>query len=223
MKKLKPIKNTLIILSLGINCLIIIICFTPLTEALYKPLIVNEPPQKCDVIVILAAGANREGFLGYRSMNRIEKGVSLYRKNLADKILCAGGDWYDVPGKSIGDLMKEKLIFYNIPEEAVLVQDVPKRKMKPMKSLKVNTYSDLKDWYKKIQEKQHIKKSIFVTSSYHTYRVRKILDKLDINGIVISVEPYELLPMKLSSRLELFREIMREYSAILFFLIKGYI
>lgn len=210
-------KLTLKKLAVGIGVLLntffLVVCFTPLTESLYKPLIVNDaPPGKNQVIVILSAGMYENGFPDFRTLTRMKRGVELYEQKVADVIICAGGTRVSGSGKSIAEVMRESLAGYGIPGDRMFVVDEA-----------YGTYRDISYTLKKFGKEFDFNRSVFVTSSYHTYRVKAILLKKGLRARVVSAEPYELHPMTWSERLDLFREIVREYAAVGYSKMKGWI
>ncbi len=194
------------------NILLVFILFTPLTEQLHKPLIVNDPPRKSDVIVILSCSAYESGLPGFGTMVRLKKGMELYREGWAGKLICAGGTRFAKINRTIAEIMKEALILHGVPENDILIQDET-----------MNTHNDISHLLIKYKGKFDFNKSIFVSSSYHTFRIYRILIKKNIKARVISAEPYQLMPKTWAERMEIFREVIREYMAIIYFKTKGWI
>ena len=209
--KNKLVRKIVIYTCLSINLFLIVILFTPLTELIYKPLIVNEKARKSEVIVILSAGIYNNGLPGFGTLVRLRKGLELYRNKLADKIICAGGIRAKGIDITIAEAMKKTLILYGIPDENILTEDET-----------INTYNDITYLLKKFKSRFDFDNSIFVTSSYHTYRTRKILDKKEVNARVISANPYELEPISRLERLSLFKLVIREYMALCYFKLHGW-
>ena len=208
----KSVRNLILTVSLMLNLCIAIIILTPLTEQLYKPLIIDEPLRKSEAIIVLSGCIYRSGLPAFMTLTRLRKARELYRNKWADKIICIGGTRLDKINKSVSEVMKETLILNGIAEEDILIQDETR-----------NTYDDISRLLVKFDKEFDFNKTIFVTSSFHTYRVKKILEKKRINAIVVSAEPYELYPHFKTSRLALFRIVAREYLAICYFKIKGWI
>lgn len=208
----KLIRKIIIRISLSINLCLFIILFTPFSEQLYKPLIIDEPVKKSEAIVILSCGGYDAGLLTFRTLVRIKKGLELYNNHWADKIICAGGDRLAEAGISSAQAMKETLISYGVQRENVFVQDET-----------TNTFNDITYLLKKFERDFDFNNALFVTSSYHTYRTKKILEKKQIKASVVSAEPYELDPVVWSERMDLFKEVAREYMAICYFKTKGWI
>jgi len=197
--------------SLTLNLCLLTVLFTPFTELLFKPLTVNERPYKSDAIVILSSGAYATGLPDFETLIRLRKGLELYREGWANKIICIGGIRYDKIQKSISDLMKETLILYGVPPNDILTQDET-----------INTYNDVSYLLKKFEGEFNFDKTIFVTSSHHTYRVKQILRKKNVAARIVSAEPYHLMS-RWFERMRLFREVIREYGAIVYFKLRGYI
>lgn len=208
----KSVRNLILTASLTLNLFIAVIILTPMTEQLYKPLIVDEPVQKSEAIIVLSGCSYRTGLPAFMTLTRLRRCIELYRDQWADKIICLGGTRLKEIDKSIAEIMKETLILNGIPEEDILVQDET-----------MNTYNDISRLLVKFNKEFDFNKAIFVTSSFHTYRVKKILEKKGIDAIVVSAEPYELYPHFKTSRLAFFRVVAREYLAICYFKIKGWI
>ena len=212
MLKNKTVNKSIGYLSIITNIILFIILFTPLAEQLYKPLIVDETAVPGNVIVILSSGGYDHGFPGFRTMTRLHKGLELFRQKPSRKIICAGGFRLHRANKTIAQVMKETLQLYGISGDNILVQDDT-----------TNTYLDITTLLKRFKKKFDFNKALFVTSSYHTYRVKRILLKKGVNASVISANPWELYPNVWSQRLDLFREIIREYGAICYFKLRGYL
>jgi uncharacterized SAM-binding protein YcdF (DUF218 family) len=206
------IRKPILWISLAINLAFFIIILTPLTEELYKPLIVDEPLKKSGVIVILSCGHHESGMLGFRTLVRLTKGLELYRAGWADKIICAGGNRYGNTNRSIAEAMKDTLVLYGVPAKDVFTQDNTK-----------NTYNDINGLIQKYRGRFDFNRAIFVTSSYHTFRMKRILMKKNIKALVVSGEEVELHPIHATQRLDSFREVVREYGAICYFWLKGWI
>ncbi len=210
--KYKIARKLVVGISLSANLFLFIILFTPFTGMLYRPLIVDEAVEKSEVIVVLTCGGYDSGLPTFRTLVRLRKGLELYSDKWANKIICAGGDQLIEAGMSSSQSMKETLITYGVPNENVLVQDET-----------INTYNDITYLLNKYADKFDFNNSIFVTSSYHTYRTKKILEKKQIDASVVSAEPYEIGTIYWSEKMDLFKEVAREYMAICYFKLRGWI
>lgn len=206
-------KKAIFIVSLTLNlCLFIALCI-PFTDLLSKPLLVDEPLRKSEVIVILSAGFY-DDLLDYWTLERIHKGLRLYRDNWAHKIICVGGTRHPVSKKLIAEAMKDTLILYGIPEKDILVQDKT-----------TNTYNDITYLLDKFKNDFDFNNALFVTSAFHTYRVKKILQKEKVQAVVVAANPYEAHSNSWRKKLNLFRSgvIVREYPTIFYFKLRKWI
>ncbi len=208
----KFIRNIFIIISFCINLCLLVILFTPFTRQLYKPLVVNETVKKSEAIVILSAGCYESGLPDFRTLTRLRKGLELYNDSWAGTIICAGGVRFNREKKSIAEIMKDTLIFYGVPREDILTQDET-----------INTFNDITYLLNKFKHDYDFNNTIFVTSSFHTYRTKRILERKQIKASVVSAEPYELKAAAWSERMDFFRVVIREYGAICYFKVRGWI
>ncbi|MBF0118034.1 MAG: YdcF family protein [Desulfobacterales bacterium] len=198
------LKKVIINISLLSNIALLIILFTPLTESLYKLVWVCDQPQKADVIVILSSCfpfPTQKGVLDFSTYMRLEKGLELYRLGYASKIIAFGGVWIHRAEKTTGQVMKEKLILYDVPKEDIFVQDdiIGISKYYDNLILLLNKYKNQFDF----------NKAIFVTSLEQSYRIKKCLKKVLSNPIVVTSEPFEL-SLDWGKRFQLFRRVMNE-------------
>ena len=97
---------------------------------------------------------------------RVKKGLELYRNNFGKTIISAGGVMVSEIDKSYAECMKEALIEYGVDENDIFLQDETS-----------DTYHDIQFLTKKYAYLFDFNKAIFVTSSYHTYRVKSIFKK----------------------------------------------
>lgn len=212
----KRIIYTIFIVSVLLNTFLCIILFTPVTELLYKPLIVDEVPKKSEVIIILSsidAFDTVNGFPDFSTLARLQRGLQLYREGYGDKIICAGGSKLKSTQKSYAKIMKETLLSYGIPENDILLQDDIAGDW--------NYYKNLLGMVNKFKERYDFDNSIIVTSSQNTYRIKKLFLKQEINATVVSAEKYALRPSNWHERFGLFRDIANEYWAVLLFYLLG--
>ncbi len=117
-------------------------------------LVINQAPQKADVIIILG------GDTGIR----VEQGVELYQKGYADAIIVSGGQLYHQLTQA--EAMKEHAVALGVPVKAVFME--PKAE---------STYDNAL-YSKQIMMQQNFTSAIVVTSNYHTRRSKFIFDKV---------------------------------------------
>lgn len=199
------LQTAILIISLLFNAALLIVLFTPLVEVLCKPLSLDETPQKSEVIVILAMDAfdTPNGFLDLSTFGRLQKGLELYKKGYAKKIICVGGDLLKASQKTFAQLMKETLVLWGVPEEDIAVQDEMAGTWK--------FYPNLMRIFENFPF--DFNRSIIIASSPHTYRWKKTFVKKDIHPIIVSSEEYILKPYNWHARFESFWALINEYLA----------
>ena len=198
-------------ISIWVNGIILIILFSPVSEFLNSFLIIDEDAKKAEVIVVLSAGIYPSGEPDFRSLYRINKALELIHKNVADKIICAGGS-PDSEYVSFARSMKNKLRLYGVRSTDIWVYDETS-----------HTYADICGVITKYKDQFEFNNALFVTSAFHTYRVKKILKKLGYSAKVVSADPIELQPNRPSLRLNLIDIALREYLALVYSKIMGWI
>ncbi|MBF0382156.1 MAG: YdcF family protein [Magnetococcales bacterium] len=192
---------------------VIVVLFTPLTEILYKPLIVDEPPQRGELIVIFSSGFFPDDLPDFATTVRLRRGVELYRNGIAPKILCLGGGWYSKEGLTLSQSMALELrkSYYIPPDDILALSETD------------HTYADISSMVAKYGDEFDFNKTNFVSSAYHTYRIKQILLKKGITGPVVAAAPYELYPRKAIERIYSFRKVSREYAAIVYSWLYGWL
>jgi uncharacterized SAM-binding protein YcdF (DUF218 family) len=206
-----------ICLSLGINFCLALVLFSPLSESITRFLINEDHLRKnkaeYDSIIVLSCSMYSDGTLGFETLMRLKKGIDLYKTGYADLIICSGGVRSTSGGKSIARRMKEELVdYYQIDPDDILVQDET-----------INTYNDISGLLAKFGDRIDFNNSIFVTSSWHTKRVKKILLKKSLGSPVVSADKFQLFLSNWSQRFGLFKELAREHGALIYFKLHGYI
>lgn len=212
---IKIIIKLIIIGSLIANVSLFVILFTPIVEFISKPIIVGESSKKSQVIVILSSGCfdTENGFPSFSTTARIHKGAELYKKGYAEKIICVGANYLNNSKKTVGQVMKESLLIYGIPEKNIYVQDkIPGD---------WNYYLNFIDMIKSFKGVFDFNESIIVTSPQNTFRIKKIFIKQGINPTVVFSDKCLIYPYNWHVRFENFRDVANEYWAIFLFYILG--
>ena len=215
-KRKSGVFKIVVILSLLLNVSLFVILFTPLVELLFRPLIIDEQPQKSDVIVILSwvdAYDTKEGFPDFSTLARLHKGLELYRQGYADKIICIGANKLKTSGKSLAQLMKETLILYGIPGDKIYVQDAIAGDW--------NYYDNLMQIVERFNGQFDFNRAIVVTSPRNTYRIKKSFLNEGIDPLMVASAKYALHPSNWHIRFELWRDVCNEYWAVCLFYMLG--
>lgn len=118
-----------------------------------KFLVVNQSPQKADVIVVLAGDSGE----------RTEYGVKLLKEDYANKIIFSGGLLYYKT--TAAELMKEHALDLGVLNDSIILED------KADSTLQNAIYS------KDLIKKEDFSSAIIVTSNYHMRRTKMVFDK----------------------------------------------
>lgn len=199
-------------LSFVLLILLILILFTPVFKIIYLPIVYTDIPEKTDSIIILSAGIYNNEFLDFRTRTRIKKGVELYEAGYANTIICLGEIKLNNSTRTLADLMKNEVIKFGVKDDKIIAI-----------SNGGNTYYDLLNLYKNKNYKEILDNPIFVTSIWHSKRVKMTLAKLNKKNQVVASYPWEIYPKKWSERFEIFFTILQEYFVITYFKIKNWV
>lgn len=114
--------------------------------------------EPADVIVILGSGTRADGTVSPAYARRIRHAVTLYQRGLAPYLLCTGGYANRWRVKSEAQACKEYLQQWDIPESAILMEEVSK-------STEENAIEA-----KKVMDGYNLKSVILVTDNFHILR-----------------------------------------------------
>jgi uncharacterized SAM-binding protein YcdF (DUF218 family) len=121
----------------------------PLLSAAGRFLIVEDPLDRSDVIVVLSGGRKDE---------RVRQAADLYKAGYAPRVLLSGGEaLMDLP---VPDLQKLQAVKHGIPETALLFES------------RSTSTGEQAQYLRPILEHHGFRRAIVVTSSYHTRRTR---------------------------------------------------
>jgi len=200
----------LFFLLLGLNIAVISLVFSPLTNFLYAVLEVRPDIRKADSIILLSSGIYTERIHAGNNYQRMLHAYRLYKEGLADKIIVCGGVVIkDIP--SFAEIMKDFLIEIGMNEKSIITEN---------RSL--NTYENIK-FAKPILRELNINNSLLVTSSSHMYRSLAVCKKLDVSVYAAPVPCYEKNFHHTTQRANFILEVLREYRAIIYFKVRGWI
>ncbi len=199
--------------SIALNLFGLIVVFTPLTETMYRPLIFDEPPGKRELIVIFSANIYSDGTPDFQTDTRLRKGAELYHAGVAPKIISLGGGIFADDGTPMAQAMNRQLHKrYGIPTAALLTHTETN-----------HTYADITSMLARFGERFDFNNTAWVSSAFHTFRIKQILLKKGITGPVIAAEPYGMHPRIPLERVLTFRSISREYMAIVYSWLAGWL
>jgi uncharacterized SAM-binding protein YcdF (DUF218 family) len=186
------------------------VIFAPLTGYLLKPLAVAPEVRKADAIVVLAGGIDRGRYLTLPSAHRLLRGAQLYQDGWAKKIIFCGGPPEKI-GPAQATVMGQEARRLRIPPEDILLERVSRHTREQGKEVK------------KIAEPQQWKGLILVTSSLRMKRALMVFERAGFKVYPAPADPVELFTDDALGRLGLFRGLIEEYAAIVYYKFRGWI
>lgn len=138
----------------------------PLLTAAGRFLIVADPLDRADVIVVLSGG---------RADERVGQAATLYKQGLAPLLLLSGGE--QLMGISVPDLLRRQALAHGVPAAALLYE-----------SSSTSTAEQAR-FLRPLLEIRRVRRAILVTSSYHTRRTR-LLFRRAFAGSSVEIRVY---------------------------------
>ena len=166
--KIRNLKILFFAFSVGIILVVLLLGFSELPWFISRPFICEENIQASPVIVVLYCGYGitvRNGLDKY-SLDRIQKAVQIWKKELSPNILFAGG-CADKRGTGLpgSNRMAAEALRLGVPEEKILIEAGSKDTLNNIRNtsliLKKNGWDSL----------------ILVTSDFHIKRAADLFDK----------------------------------------------
>lgn len=196
--------------SLIVNAIVLILIFSPVSNYLYAVLEVEPEIRKSDSIILLSSGVYSDKIFAGSNYQRMLHAYRLYKQGVSDKIIiCGGVEINGIP--SLAEIMKDFLVEIGINEECIITEKES-----------LNTYENIK-FAKPILKELNISNALLVTSSYHMYRSLAICKKLDIDVYAAPVPCFEKNINHATHRARFILEVLREYGAIIYFKVRGWI
>lgn len=160
-------------------------------------LIVDEPPQKADVIIVLGSPALDNGMPGAIQKSRVKKGVELYHKGCAPVVIFTGAA---VQNRFVeARVMADQAGRLGLPESALLLEP------QATNTIENGRYSA------QLMSERGWHKALVVTTPYHTRRATTVFSKLPLEAHLVAAD----LPSDFPWRRRLER-ILYEYAAIIY-------
>lgn len=201
-----------LIITLLAGAVLGMVLFSPFAALLASPLIVKEAiPARASAIVVLSAGVDQEGVPDAQTLTRLSRGFELFVDGVAPVIITAGGPKVG-ENMTFASCMRDQLLRWGVAPDKALVHDETEY-----------THNDIAGMLDMYGDTIDLDRAVFVTSSYHTYRVKQVLAKQGSRAVVTSAGSYLLQPGRMGERLEVFVCTVREYLAIAVSKVMGYI
>lgn len=206
--KIQLVLKILLVFLISGWLILLLALFTSLDKIIVKPLIVDEPAQKEDVIIVLGSGVDKDLVaLNLQAQERVSRGFNLFKEGYAPYLIVSGG-----LVKKTNYTEADKLSEY--AQKEGLAQD---KILKESKSR--NTYENA-IFSQEIMKEKNWQSALVVTSDYHTKRACQIFRKLKMSVKCLAAP---VAQDNVYERYEYFRSIVREYGATVYYWLKGYI
>jgi uncharacterized SAM-binding protein YcdF (DUF218 family) len=208
--------------------MVFMVAYTPVSNRLAAELVVEDRPEKADLIVVLGGGANRIGTLSGASNERLIHGLRLFKAGYAPLVYFAGGTIIDTKAKVTRTITgNEKSPDAPDVVEAAIMKDVAVELGMSENALRVDALSsDTHENFVELQaymEKTGVKTCLVVTSPTHAYRAQALYHKLGLDCSMATIPDYTGEISSFTGRVSLMRAVMWEFSAIALYRVLGYI
>jgi uncharacterized SAM-binding protein YcdF (DUF218 family) len=190
---------------------LLLVTFTGVNKILIAPLVRNETPQQADVIIILGGGIVTDlKMLPWAVQERVKRGIELYKEDYADSIIVTGGV---VKGQNYTEssFMREYAELLSASSEDIIEE-------KRSKSTYDNAVYSLQ-----IMDENDWQTVLLVTSDFHTKRACRVFKKVEIDITCLAAYPDPGFEKNYFRNLVNTQSILREYVAIVYYFVRGYI
>jgi uncharacterized SAM-binding protein YcdF (DUF218 family) len=198
--------------------LVAAVVFTPLTRVLAEGLIVNEAPQKADLIVVLGGGMHcGAGELEASSLARLEKGLELWRAGYAPRITLSdtvGEIFGDARCPSLGRVAAQRVqALYG--DEGPEILFLPRMRTTRTEALAVAELVRVRGW----------QRVLLVTTPAHSRRAAGAFRRLGLEVLSVnSSEPrFDRALVAPADRLQALTPLTREYLGLLVYRLRGWL
>lgn len=194
--------------------------YTPLIWFIAEPLRTPQGIEQANCIVVFAGGVGESGKAGQGYEERVKLAVELYKNNYAPRMIFCSGYTYIFKEPL---LMKALAISLGVPEGAIILEDRAK-----------NTYENILA-SKTILERGGWNKIILITSPYHLRRAilvfKKVAPGITVFRPILENSLFYAHPERDASGSRIWKRanlvqikaVLHEYSAIIYYSLKGYI
>jgi uncharacterized SAM-binding protein YcdF (DUF218 family) len=185
----------------------LLLAYSPMAGAISRRLESAAEPRPADAIVVLGAGASRDGLLSNPSLRRLMGGLALYRRGLAPRIIVMGPRHQGGPAEA--EVRATLARDIGVPAGALVVE-----------SQGLTTRHEAALTAQRMQETGG-RRILLVTGAQHMPRARLLFERAGLEVIpapVVEISPAVGRP---ESRLELARLVFQEVVARLYYRLSG--
>jgi uncharacterized SAM-binding protein YcdF (DUF218 family) len=187
----------------------LVLGFTPLIGEISRRVDATPPPGPADAIVVLGAGAARDGVLSNQSLRRLVGGVVLYRRGLAPRLIVMGPGYQGGPVEA--EVRATLARDVGVPPDAIVVEGrgLTTQHEAALAALRMREWGG--------------RRVLLVTGAQHIRRARLLFERAGLEVVpapVVEVSPAVQRP---DGRLELARVLIQEALARLYYRVSGYL
>jgi uncharacterized SAM-binding protein YcdF (DUF218 family) len=184
-----------------------LVAFTPLAGAVSRRLATPVELRPADAIVVLGAGASRDGQLSNQSLRRLIGGLALYRRGYAPRVIVMGPGYEGGPVEA--EIRATLARDIGIPESALVVE-----------SHGVTTRHEAALVAARMRELGG-RRILLVTGVQHMRRARLLFERAGLEVIPAPVVEISAEGERPENRLELARLVLQEAIARLYYRLAG--
>jgi uncharacterized SAM-binding protein YcdF (DUF218 family) len=184
-----------------------LLAFTPLAGAVSRRLETTLELRPADAIVVLGAGASRDGQLSNQSLRRLIGGLTLYRRGLAPRVIVMGPTHEGGPVEA--EIRADQARDLGIPAEALVIE-----------SQGVTTRHEAALAAARLRETGG-RRVLLVTGVQHMHRARLLFARAGLEVIPAPVVEISADAERPENRLELARLVVQEAIARMYYRLAG--
>lgn len=184
-----------------------VLAFTPLAGAVSRRLETTADLRAADAIVVLGAGASRDGQLSNQSLRRLVGGLTLYHRGLAPRVIVMGPSYEGGPVEA--EIRATLARDVGIPAGALIVesQGVTTRHEAALAAARMRELGG--------------RRILLVTGAQHMPRARLLFERVGLEVIPAPVVEISTAAQGPERRLELARLVLQEGIARLYYRLAG--
>ncbi len=198
-----------IIVGAIVAVLFLLVALTPFNNWISAPLVTRETAKPADAVIVLGGGLEKGCKVGKLVQERLLEGVALMQQGFSQTVVLTGGK---VPKQPCYESieMERYAESKGIPVSQIITEQ------------QSTSTEENARFSKPLLVSKNIKTLLLVTSPFHTHRACGVFRKQGIAVTCIPADPV-LGKGNLLDRLKLFKGIVREYGATVYYKLKGYI
>ena len=205
-------RRKIAVTAIGLLLVYLAFIHSPLVFWVGRPLVAENGPAACDVILVFGGGVGESGAPGSSTFERTDFAARLYRQGMAGWLVFSSG-YQQLSRFDVEDMLKVAAAD-GVPRSRVIIEDTA-----------ANNYENVTRCLA-IMARDGYRSALVVTGRYNTRRTRLIFDSLLEEGRAPGVTPdsIRIVPpsesiffSQDSDRLDQWKAVFHEYAAILYY------